>query len=278
MTAQELEKYADTAASDIGYIDVHCHLTGGEYGNLSDLVSKIQAAGVKKVITAGFDIPSSEVGAELSERFGCVYFTAGFHPTELSKYREGDLDKIAALLSHPKCVALGEIGLDYHYEDTNKPLQHEMFLRQIELADKFCMPVEIHSRDCAEDMYRFLSDHVCKIRHGALLHCYSHSPELAKEFCKLGIYFSFGGTSTWKGSKRAKKSIAALPIDKLLTETDSPYLAPASAYGTFPNTPASIPEIAANMAQIKEMPEEELKIRVWQNAHALFPKLGGAGV
>ncbi len=261
---------------DVGFIDVHCHLTGGEYGDLCDLVSKIQAAGVKKVITAGFDITSSEAGAALSEQFDCVYFTAGFHPTELHKYREGDLDKIAALLSHPKCVALGEIGLDYHYENTDKPLQHELFARQLALADKFCMPVQIHSRDCAEDMYNFLSDNARILAHGALLHCYSHSPELAREFSKLGISFSFGGTSTWKGSKRAKKSIAALPAERLLTETDSPYLPPASLYGSFPNTPASIPEIAANMAELKGMPIEELEYMVWYNAHALFPKLSQA--
>lgn len=260
-------------ANGVGYIDVHCHLTGGEYGDLCDLVSKMQAVGVKKVITAGFDLPSSQAGAELSERFSCVYFTAGFHPTELHKYAEGDLDKIEALLSHPKCVALGEIGLDYHYEDTNKPLQHELFFRQLEIAAKRGMPVQIHSRDCAEDMRSFLCDHAHLLKHGALLHCYSHSPELAREFEKLGIYFSFGGTSTWKGSKRAKKSIAAISPERLLTETDSPYLPPQSLYGTFPNTPASIPEIAANMAGIKELDIAHLTVQVWKNAHMLFPKL-----
>lgn len=259
--------------SGIGYIDVHCHLTGGEYGDLCDLVSKIQAAGVKKVITAGFDIPSSEAGAELSERFSCVYFTAGFHPTELKKYKEGDLDRIAALLSHPKCVALGEIGLDYHYEDTNKPLQQEMFARQIDLAAEHGMPVQIHSRDCAEDMYKFLSDHAHKITHGALLHCYSHSPELAREFAKLGIYFSFGGSCTWKGSKRVKNSIAVLPASRILTETDSPYIAPASIKGAFPNTPASIPEILGSICAIKGAERGELMAHVWNNAHALFPRL-----
>lgn len=256
-----------------GYIDVHCHLTGGEYGDLCDLVSKIQVAGVKKVITAGFDLPSSEAGARLSERFACVYFTAGFHPTELKKYREGDLERIAELLKHPKCVALGEIGLDYHYEDTDKPLQHELFARQLKLAHAAGMPVQIHSRDCAEDMYNFLCDHVHILTHGALLHCYSHSPELARGFEKLGIYFSFGGTSTWKGSKRAKKSIAAISLNRLLTETDSPYLPPQSLYGTFPNTPSSIPEIAANMAEIKGVPVEDIAAQVWSNAHTLFPKL-----
>ena len=256
-----------------GFVDVHCHLTGGEYGDIGGLIAKIQAAGVEKVVTCGFDLASSEAGAALSERFGCVYFTAGFHPTELASYRDGDLKKIAALLSHPKCVALGEIGLDYHYEDTDKALQHELFLRQLELAQNAGIPVQIHSRDCAEDMFVLLKEHASLLSNGALLHCYSHSPELAKEFYKLGIYFSFGGTSTWKGSKRAKRSIAAIPSDRLLTETDSPYLPPASLYGTFPNTPASIPEILRCMADIKGEEQDGLLKKVWNNAHSLFKKL-----
>ncbi len=256
------------------YIDVHCHLTGGEYGDIGGLIEKTESVGVKKVITAGFDLSSSEAGAELSERYPCVYFTAGFHPTELKKYREGDLERIEALLNHPKCVALGEIGLDYHYEDTDKTLQHELFLRQLEIAARAGMPVQIHSRDCAEDMPVLLKEHAALLSNGALLHCYSHSPELAREFSKLGIYFSFGGTSTWKGSKRAKKSIAAISLERLLTETDSPYLPPASLYGTFPNTPASIPEITANMAEIKGVEAGIMAEQVWANAHRLFKKLG----
>ena len=255
------------------YIDVHCHLTGGEYGEIGGLIEKIESVGVKKVITAGFDLSSSEAGAELSERYPCVYFTAGFHPTELKKYGEGDLERIEALLNHPKCVALGEIGLDYHYEDTDKTLQHELFLRQLEIAARAGMPVQIHSRDCAEDMLAFLREHADLITCGALLHCYSHSAEMSAEFAKLGVSFSFGGTSTWKGGKRAKKSIASIAPQRLLTETDSPYLPPASKYGTFPNTPASIPEITANMALLKGMDEGTLRDIVWSNAHALFKKL-----
>lgn len=142
-----------------------------------------------KVITAGFDIPSSEGGAELAERYREVYFTAGFHPTELKKYKEGDLYKIQALLSHKKCVALGEIGLDYHYEDTNKPFQHEMFAAQLEIACGAGMPVQIHSRDCAEDMYAFLSERKALLSHGALLHCYSHSQSSRANLKSWGCIF-----------------------------------------------------------------------------------------
>ncbi|MDE6373384.1 MAG: TatD family hydrolase, partial [Clostridia bacterium] len=213
------------------FIDVHCHLDNTTFGNLTDLIERCGEQGVDRIITVGFDLPSSRLAAELSERFDCVYFTAGFHPTELGGYREGDLDEIAALCAHNKCVALGEIGLDYHYPDTQKELQKRIFVQQLELARSLKMPVQIHSRDCAEDMLALLKENAALLEYGALLHCYSHSVEMAEEFAKLGLYFSFGGASTWKGSKKAKRTIAALPAERLLTETDSPYMPPASAYG-----------------------------------------------
>lgn len=255
------------------YIDVHCHLTGDEYGDLDELMQSLAHTGVQKVITAGCDIASSQAGATLAERYASVYFTAGFHPTELKKYRDGDLGIIAELLSHPKCVALGEIGLDYHYEDTDKPLQYEVFLRQLELAHAKGLPVQIHSRDCADDMLQILSQNASLLQHGALLHCYSHSAELAAQFLKLGVRFSFGGTATYRGSKRARKAVCALPAGSIMTETDSPYLSPASKHGIFPNTPASIPEISACLAVLRGVGEEQFCEEVWGAAHTLFFKL-----
>lgn len=256
------------------YIDVHCHLDYSSYGDLCALVQNCVDKGVGRIITVGFDLNSSLLARDIAEKFPCVYFTAGFHPTELKKYREGDLNEIAALCSHEKCVALGEIGLDYHYPDTDKRLQREVFLRQIELAHSLGMPIQIHSRDCAEDMLSILRENAALLSSGALLHCYSHSTELAEEFLKLGLYFSFGGASTWKGSKKAKRTLSLLPVDRILTETDSPYMPPASLYGTFPNTPASIPEICENIAVIKGLSTGELQDTVLNNAKKLFKKLG----
>ncbi len=255
------------------YIDVHCHLDGQTYGDLDALISRCEDAGVERIITVGFDVPSSWLAADLSDKYPNVFFTAGFHPTELEKYKEGDLDVIAELCAHPKCVALGEIGLDYHYPETDKPLQKEIFIRQLKLANSLSLPVEIHSRDCAEDMFSILSENRALLNNGALMHCYSHSSELAAEFCKLGLYFSFGGASTWKGSKKAKRTIALLPADRLLTETDSPYMPPQSAYGAFPNTPCAIPEICRSMAEVRGITAEEMSAVVIDNARRLFKKL-----
>lgn len=244
-----------------------------DYPDVGALIAECAAAGVERIITVGFDVQSSLLSLELAERYDGVYFAAGFHPTELKKYKEGDLDTIARLCSHPKCVALGEIGLDYHYPDTDKPLQRRIFLMQLQLAHELKMPVQIHSRDCAEDMLSVLRENVGLLEYGALLHCYSHSPEMAQEFARLGVYFSFGGTSTYKSSKKPRRAIQGLPLNRLLTETDSPYLAPRSAYGEFPNTPLSIPEIAANMAEVKGVTVEALCAQLESNARALFPKL-----
>lgn len=256
------------------FIDVHCHLDKTTYGDVGELVGRCAESGVERIITVGFDLQSSYLAAEFAEKYDGVYFTAGFHPTELKGYNEGDLSEIERLCAHKKCVAVGEIGLDYHYPDTDKELQRRVFSEQLYLADRLKMPVQIHSRDCAEDMLALLKEHAALLKHGALMHCYSHSTELAEEFLKLGLYFSFGGASTWKGSKKAKRTIEALPLSRILTETDSPYMPPASAYGSFPNTPLAIPEIARSIADIKGVTVETVQKTVEENARALFKKLG----
>lgn len=256
------------------YIDVHCHLNDKEYGSISALINRCADAGVERIITVGFDLPSSYQAAEYAEKYEQVYFTAGFHPTELTNFKFGYLNEISELCSHKKCVAVGEIGLDYHYPDTNKALQKEVFIAQLLLADELNLPVEIHSRDCAEDTLSILKDNRGLLNCGALMHCYSHSTEMAEEFLKLGLSFSFGGACTWKGAKKAKRTIERLPIDKILTETDSPYMPPASRYGAFPNTPESIPEICAYVAEIKGVTAENMAEIALKNAKKLFKKLG----
>lgn len=258
----------------MSFIDVHCHLDGETYGNLEVLIQRCADNGVERIITVGFDVPSSVMCAEIAQKYDCVYFTAGCHPTELDGFREADLDEIGALCREKKCVALGEIGLDYHYPDTRKELQREVFLRQLEIADALGLPVQIHSRDCAEDMTGVLKENVKILKSGALMHCFSHSTETAEELAKLGLYFSFGGASTWKGAKKAVRTIRALPEGRILTETDSPYMAPQSVYKSFPNTPLAIPEILRSIADSRGVTAEYMEERVLKNARELFKKLG----
>ena len=160
-----------------GYIDVHCHLTGDEFdavGGMGEVLARARENGVERVICSGFDLTSSKIAKELAEKYDDVYFCAGFHPSELKKYNEGDLDEFRVLCMHEKCVAVGEIGLDYHFDDNpSKDVQKDLFYRQLVLADELGLPVVLHSRDAAQETLELLRENVGLLRRGGLMHCYS---------------------------------------------------------------------------------------------------------
>ncbi|MCD8201434.1 MAG: TatD family hydrolase, partial [Clostridia bacterium] len=178
------------------YIDVHCHLNGKDYGDLDALVERLRGADINKIITSGTTLESSREAMSYAEKYPEVYFTAGFHPTELSAYSDFAAKEIEKLLSHPKCVAVGETGLDYHYEDTtDKEKERDAFLTQIRMAYDNRLPMVVHSRDAAADTLDILKENENFLTYGVLLHCYSYSPEMAAEFARLPVKFSFGGSS-----------------------------------------------------------------------------------
>ena len=259
------------------YIDVHCHLTGGEYeeiGGIEGVLARAKENGVGLVICSGFDLTSSVIAKELSEKYDEVYFCAGFHPSELEKYNEGDLEEIKKLCRHEKCVAVGEIGLDYHFEDNPPPeRQRELFIRQLVLADELGLPVVLHSRDAAQETLELLQVHKGLLKKGGLMHCYSYSPEMTRDFLELGLSFSFGGPSTFKNAKKVQESVQRIPATRILSETDCPYLTPVPYRGVFPNEPKNVKHIVQNMAVLRNENEEELKKQILQNAKELFFKL-----
>ena len=164
------------------YIDVHCHLTGGEYeelGGVGEVIARAKADGVTRMICSGFDLTSSYIAKELSEKYPEIYFCAGFHPSELHKYQDGDLEKLTDLCSHEKCVAVGEIGLDYHFDD-NPPreMQREFFIKQLQIANELGLPVVIHSRDAAQETLELLQANAQLLQCKGLMHCYSHSAQI----------------------------------------------------------------------------------------------------
>ncbi len=259
------------------YIDVHCHLTGEEYasvGGIEEVLRKAQEAGVERMICSGFDLQSSRIARELAERFEEIYFCAGFHPSELDKYKDGDLDEIAALCKHEKCVAVGEIGLDYHFDDNpEKDVQRELFIRQLALANELGLPVVLHSRDAAQETLEILKTNKALLRHGGLMHCYSYSVEMMQEFIGLGLHFSFGGPSTFKNARKVQECVERIPAHLLLSETDCPYLTPVPYRGVFPNQPKNVKYVVENMAKLRSENEEELAKRIFDNARTLFFKL-----
>ena len=258
-------------------IDVHCHLTGEEFdevGGIGEVIARAKAEGITRMIWSGFDLASSKRAKELAEEYEEVYFCAGFHPSELHKYKDGDLQEIRALCQHEKCVAVGEIGLDYHFDDNPSPeTQRQFFEEQLRLADELSLPVVIHSRDAAAETLAFLEERKDWLRHGGLMHCYSYSPEMMEAFTRLGLSFSFGGPSTFKNAKKAQECVQRIPAPLLLSETDCPYLTPVPYRGVFPNEPKNVKYVVENMAKLRNENVEELKGQLFDNAKRLFFKL-----
>lgn len=265
------------------YIDTHAHLNyEDKYGNMAALLSDIAAAGVDTVINVGWNLDSSALAAKMAEdksaestaNAPALYFAAGFHPSNLSDFRKGDYERIADLLSSPKGVAVGEIGLDYHYDGTDETAQKRAFCEQLELADSLGLPFIIHSRDAAADTLQILKDNRAKLLHGGVMHCFSGSPETAKEYLKLGLYISFAGPVTFKNARRPDEVAKIVPADRILAETDSPYLAPEPLRGTL-NTPKNVVRVYEKLAALRGEEPAALAAQIHKNARALFFKLKG---
>ncbi|MDE6274662.1 MAG: TatD family hydrolase [Clostridiales bacterium] len=251
------------------YLDIHAHFADEGF-DLPAEWAKIQAANVKKVVLAGDTVMHSRMHAEMCRSLDGAYFTAGVHPSEVDDYSKETHDALRELCLDKKCVAVGEIGLDYHYDDTDKEKQRAAFIAQIELAKDMGMPLQIHSRDACADTLAILREMREYLKRGFLMHCYSYGVEALDDFLSLGGYFSFGGVACFKNARRVVESVERCPLDKILTETDSPYLSP---FRGEKNTPANIPVIARRLAEIKNIKEEELLAAIERNARTLFPRL-----
>ena len=258
-------------------IDVHCHLTGDEYdeiGGVDEILFHAKQDGISTVVASGYDLDSSIESSEIANRHDGVYFCAGFHPSELGKYKDGDLERLKTLCKNEKCVAVGEIGLDYHFDDNPpKERQKELFVAQLKLADELGLPVVIHSRDACLDTLTLLRENQALLKKGGLLHCYSYSAETVKDFVDLGLYFSFGGPCTFKNSKKAQESVKLIPAHRLLSETDCPYLTPVPFRGVFPNQPKNVKYVVEKLAELREWSTQETEKQINENAKRLFFKL-----
>ena len=259
------------------YIDVHCHLTGDDYdevGGVDEVVRRAVECGVGRLICSGYDLPTSMQARALAERHEEVYFSAGFHPSELDKGNADDLKSLEDVCRHEKCVAVGEIGLDYHFDDNpSKDKQEQTFVEQMRLAEKLGLPIVVHSRDAAADTLRILQENASLLKKGGLLHCYSYSAEMLPEFLALGLYTSFGGPCTFKNANKVQKCVQSVPGGRILTETDCPYLTPVPYRGQFPNEPKHILPIVRQMAAIRGETEKEIEEQVLENAKRLFFKM-----
>ena len=253
-------------------VDSHCHLDDERlYGQADEIVASLASDGVGRVIDAGSDLVSSERAVFLAERFFEVYALVGVHPHEAEKATDDDFLKIENLAkNNQKVVGIGEIGLDYFYDLSPRSVQAEAFVKQLEIADGLKLPVAVHLRDAYGDMLELVRQNADKIKHGFLLHCYSGSPETAKEFMRaVDAAFAFGGTLTFKNNVRAVETVRMLPEDKLLLETDSPYLAPVPHRGEM-NIPSYVELTAREIASLRGISFDEIVRITNENAKRVF--------
>lgn len=254
------------------FIDTHVHLTDAYYKDKFETVrANYLNSGVGKVISVGYDLNSSKKGKELAEKYSEIYFSVGIHPSDADKLNSDALEELKILARHKKCVAIGEIGLDYHYEGYDKTIQAKAFQTQLQLAYEVGLPTIIHTRDACFDTVKILKDNKSLLDNGFLMHCFSESKETAKELALLGAYFTFGGAITFKNAKK-QEIIKSIPFSKLLAETDCPYLTPVPHRGE-KNEPKNVIYVYEYIANTLGISVENLKAEFKKNSATLFKKL-----
>ncbi|EEG76593.1 TatD family hydrolase [Dethiobacter alkaliphilus] len=254
-------------------IDTHAHLNDKRFSDdLPSVLERAKAAGVEIIINVGYDLASSENSLKFSDRFPQMYAAVGIHPHEAAQTPKGSLEGLRRLAVENKVVALGEMGLDYYYDHSPRPVQQEMFRRQIRLALELDLPVIVHDRDAHHDVLTILREE------GAVkgvMHCFSGDVAFARQCLDLGFYLSLAGPVTFKNAKDLAAVAREVPLERLLLETDAPYLAPVPYRGKR-NEPAHVAVVAQKVAEIRETDVASIARQTTENAKRLFnlPKLG----
>ena len=257
-------------------IDSHCHLDFPDFADeIDEVVARAGAAGVERLITISTRIARGERLAALAERFPSVYFSIGTHPHQAAEEPETDVKAIRSFAAHPKCVAIGEAGLDYHYDHAPRDVAAKVFRAQIGAARELGLPLVIHSRDADEDMAKILEDEMGKGPFAAVLHCFTSGAALAETGLDLGFYLSFSGVLTFKSAENLRDIARIAPLDRLLVETDAPYLAPVPHRGRR-NEPAFVVDTARVLADLKGLDEDAIAAATRANTMRLFAKMAKA--
>ncbi len=264
---------------DLKLFDSHAHYDDGRYneefdGGAVGALRLAKAAGVEIIVNSGACLRTSENALSLCELSMSdktvpeIYASVGIHPSETDSYGtlDGAISELRQLLTHKRAVAVGEIGLDYHYPETDKAAQHELFIAQLEVARELSLPVVIHSRDAHGDTFDVLRKYTDLT---LMLHCYSGSAEMARQYADMGFYFSFGGVITFKNAEKSREAVAAVPKDRLLLETDCPYLAPTPYRGKI-NHSGYLPLTAEAMGNVLGISADDAAELTFCNAKRFF--------
>lgn len=247
--------------------DTHAHYYAEQFDpDRDEVLSALPAANVGLVLCPGCDLESSRQSIALAEQYPFLYAAAGVHPEDALGLPDDWLDQVEAMTHHPKVKAVGEIGLDYYWQEVPRDLQKKVFRAQLALAQRLDMPVIVHDREAHGDTLDILEEFP---QARGVLHCFSGSPEMARALAKKGWYFGFDGPVTYKNARKSLEAAAAVPRDRLLLETDSPYLSPVPLRGRR-NDSRSLPYIAQRLAEVLDMEPETLAALCLENGKRLF--------
>lgn len=254
--------------------ETHAHYDDEQFDSGREaLLASLPDCGIKRVVNIGASIASTRNSVELAEKYDFIYATVGVHPSEIAELNEEHFVWLRELTKLEKVVAVGEIGLDYYWdkERSVQERQRYWFRRQMELAREAELPIVVHSRDAAADTLQVMKEaHAEEIP--GVIHCYSYSPEMAQEFIKMGYYIGVGGVVTFKNAKKLKETVENIPLERILLETDCPYMAPEPHRGKR-NDSRNIPYIVAKIAELKQVTPEEVERITWQNAMNFYRKV-----
>ncbi|MDQ0157791.1 TatD family hydrolase [Robertmurraya andreesenii] len=249
--------------------DTHAHLNAEQFEeDLEEVIGRAQSEGVENIVVVGFDRPTITKAMELVDTYDFMYASIGWHPVDAIDMTDEDLAWIEELSSHPKVVAIGEMGLDYYWDKSPKDIQKEVFRKQIQLAKKVKLPIVIHNREATADIVEILREEGAEAV-GGIMHCFSGSVEIARECLEMNFLISLGGPVTFKNAKKPKEVAEAVPLEKLLIETDCPYLAPHPYRGKR-NEPGYVKLVAEQIALLKGISYEEVAKQTTLNAKKLF--------
>lgn len=248
--------------------DSHAHYNDEKFEqDREEVLKEIYKSGVTRLVNAGYSLKSSKSAIEIANSHEFIYATVGISPNDIEDFKMEDLNEITKLAQNKKVVAIGEIGLDYYWNKENRDLQKEVFISQIEIANKLNLPIVIHTREAIYDTLEILKNNKCNKK--GIFHCCPFNVDLVREGLKLGFYISFAGPTTFKNSKNASEIINMVPLSKMLIETDSPYLSPEPLRGRR-NDSRNVKYIAQKIAEVKGLSIEEIAKITYDNAKKIF--------
>ena len=249
--------------------DTHAHYDDKAFDEDREaLLESLPSQGVARVVNIGASLASCRRTVELTEAYDYIYGAIGVHPSETGELDEEGFGQLREMCGAEKCLAIGEIGLDYYWKEPEREIQKKWFLRQLHLAKKTGLPVVIHSRDAARDTVDILEAEKGG-ETGGVIHCYSYTKETARRFLDMGFFFGIGGVLTFQNARKLREAVEYIPLDRIVLETDSPYLAPVPYRGKR-NSSLHLPYVIQALAQVKGISEEEARRAAWENSLKLY--------